>query len=75
VQIHESQFTELLRQRAAGVGRPGLRLGIGDDCAVLTHTRQRDLLVTTDLFLEEIHFRRHWQEPASLGHKALARGK
>jgi thiamine-monophosphate kinase len=32
------------------------------------------LLVTTDLFLEDIHFRRRWQEPASLGHKALARG-
>jgi len=74
VQIHESQFTELLRQRAAGAGRPGLRQGIGDDCAVLAHTRQRDLLVTTDLYLEGIHFRRPWQEPASLGHKALARG-
>jgi thiamine-monophosphate kinase len=74
MQIHERQFTELLRQRAAGSGVPGLRQGIGDDCAVLAHTRQRNLLVTTDLFLEDIHFRRRWQEPASLGHKALARG-
>jgi len=72
--INERQFAELLRQRAAGAGRPGLRQGIGDDCAVLAHTRQRDVLVTTDLFLEGIHFRRNWQEPASLGHKALARG-
>ena len=76
--MHERQFTDLLRQRAsraaAGTRLSGLRQGIGDDCAVLAHTRQRDLLVTTDLFLEGIHFRRGWQEPASLGHKALARG-
>ena len=72
--MNELQFAELLRQRAAGAGWPGLRQGIGDDCAVLAHTRQRDWLVTTDLFLEGIHFRRNWQEPASLGHKALARG-
>ena len=72
--MNERQFTDLLRKRAAGAGLPGLRQGIGDDCAVLAHTRQRDLLVTTDLFLESIHFRRRWQEPASLGHKALARG-
>lgn len=76
--MNERQFTDLLKQRAArraaGMRRSGLRQGIGDDCAVLAHTRQRDLLVTTDLFLEGIHFRRNWQEPASLGHKALARG-
>ena len=78
VRIHERQFTDLLKQRAArsaaGLRLSGLRQGIGDDCAVLAHTRQRDWLVTTDLFLEGIHFRRNWQEPASLGHKALARG-
>ncbi|MGH9782855.1 MAG: thiamine-phosphate kinase [Terriglobia bacterium] len=72
--MNERQFTDLLTRLAAAAPRTGLRQGIGDDCAVLAHTRQRDLLVTTDLFLEGIHFRRHWQEPASLGHKALARG-
>ncbi|MBI4463597.1 MAG: thiamine-phosphate kinase [Acidobacteria bacterium] len=50
-----------------------LRFGIGDDCAVIAGTRHRDWLVTTDLFLEGIHFRRHWQPPASVGYKALAR--
>lgn len=88
MRITERQFVERVRKRALlrqGFGGPaagagggtvvsGLRQGIGDDCAVLAHTPQKDLLVTTDLFLEGIHFRRHWQEPASLGHKALARG-
>jgi thiamine-monophosphate kinase len=78
VKISERQFTRVLQQRA-GPRRgsriiPGLRQGIGDDCAVLAHTRRKDLLVTTDLFIEGIHFRREWQEPDSLGHKALARG-
>lgn len=51
-----------------------LRQGIGDDCAVLSGTGQTDLLVTTDLLLEDIHFRRNWQAPDSLGHRTLARG-
>lgn len=45
--------------------------GIGDDCAILPHGRE-DLLVTTDLFLEDIHFLRD-QRPEDLGHRALAR--
>ena len=76
--MNEREFIDLLKRRtalSAGRSRPsGLRQGIGDDCAVLSHTRQKDLLVTTDLFLEAIHFRRSWQTPESLGHKALARG-
>ena len=70
--MDERQFINLLKRRATPL--PGLRQGIGDDCAVLAHSRQKDLLVTTDLFLEGIHFRRSWQKPDSLGHKALARG-
>ena len=78
MRITERQFVEVLRRRATAHGGgtvvSGLRQGIGDDCAVLAHTRQKDLLVTTDLFLEGVHFRRDWQEPVSLGHKGLARG-
>jgi len=78
VKISERQFVRVLQQQVGPRrGRhivAGLRQGIGDDCAVLAHTRQNDLLVTTDLFIEGIHFKRAWQEPASLGHKALARG-
>ena len=47
--------------------------GIGDDCAVLPGGRGNDLLVTTDMLIEGVHFRR--ADPAALvGHKALARG-
>jgi thiamine-monophosphate kinase len=48
--------------------------GIGDDCAVLRSRRGYDTLVTTDFSLENIHFRRDWHSPESVGHRCLARG-
>ena len=59
---------ELVRRRA-----PGLLTGIGDDCAVLEgHGGGASLLITTDLLIEDVHFRRRWAEPADIGAKALA---
>ncbi len=57
-----------------GLGRSALRLGIGDDCAILRPPPGHDLLVTTDFSLEGRHFRRDWHAPAAIGHRALARG-
>ena len=56
--------------------RPGgtVRLGIGDDCAVLRPPKGHDILVTTDFSLEGRHFRRDWHPAASAGHRCLARG-
>jgi thiamine-monophosphate kinase len=51
-----------------------LTLGIGDDCAVLRPRRGEDLVVTTDLSLENVHFRRDWHPSQSVGHRCLARG-
>ena len=48
--------------------------GIGDDCAVLRVGSGRQLLVTTDLCMENVHFRRDWHSPRSVGHRCLARG-
>jgi len=58
---------ELVRRRA-----PGLLTGVGDDCAVLETRGGASLLVTTDLLVEGVHFRRRWAEPADIGAKALA---
>lgn len=46
--------------------------GIGDDTAVLPGTN-RNLLFTTDMMIEEIHFSRKTCAPEWLGHKLLAR--
>ena len=48
--------------------------GIGDDCAILSFGAKGDLLVTTDLSIEDVHFRRQWHPAASVGHRCLARG-
>ena len=49
---------------------PHLALGRGDDCAEL-HCPPR-LALSTDLFLEDSHFRRSYFTPEEIGHKALA---
>jgi thiamine-monophosphate kinase len=48
--------------------------GIGDDCAVLRPAPGTELLVTTDLCVENVHFRRSWHPAASVGHRCLTRG-
>jgi thiamine-monophosphate kinase len=70
----ELALIERIRQRAAGRGSSAVRLGIGDDCAVLQPRAGEELLVTTDFSLEGRHFRRDWHSPQSVGHRTLARG-
>ena len=62
-----------IRTRAA---RPSaaLRLGIGDDCALLRLHAGEELAVTTDLSIAGRHFRLDWHPPESVGHRTLARG-
>jgi len=75
----ELALLERIRARAAASGGPGLRLGdlrlgIGDDCALLRVKAGEELAVTTDLSLAGRHFRLDWHPPESVGHRTLARG-
>ena len=70
----ELALIERIRRRAGNRPTTSLRLGIGDDCAILRPRAGQDLLVTTDFSLEGRHFRRDWHSPGSIGHRALARG-
>lgn len=63
-----------VRARAARGAKGGLRVGIGDDAAVLALRRGEELVVTTDFSIEDVHFRRGWHPPEAAGHKCLARG-
>jgi thiamine-monophosphate kinase len=54
---------------------PSVVLGIGDDCAIYRPRGSReDLLFTTDLLIEDVHFRRSTHRPEDVGWKCLARG-
>jgi thiamine-monophosphate kinase len=72
------EFVLIERLAAILAGRPAypaegrIRLGIGDDAAVLEVGRDRDWVATTDTLIEGVHFRREWTSPEDLGWKALA---
>ncbi len=62
-----------IRERSKARNR-AVRIGIGDDCAVLRVPAAAEMVVTTDFSLEGRHFRRDWHTPESVGHRCLARG-
>lgn len=70
----ELAILSTIRARAAGIPHRGVRLGIGDDCALLRLKADEELAVTTDLSIEGRHFRLNWHPPESVGHRTLARG-
>lgn len=70
----ELALIEAIRRASAARSMGRVRLGIGDDCAVLRPPADHEILVTTDFCLEGRHFRRDWHSPESAGHRCLARG-
>lgn len=50
----------------------GVATGIGDDAAVTVLTPGMQLLTSTDMLLEDVHFRLAWHDPFRLGRKSLA---
>jgi len=53
---------------------PSIGVGIGDDCALIRPKFGEEIAITTDFSLENVHFRRNWHPPESVGHRCLARG-
>ena len=64
----EFDFINALRQRVAS----SAVAGIGDDAAVFRNNSGKETVVSTDLLVEDIDFRRTTTPPYLLGHKALA---
>lgn len=66
---------EALIERAGDGPRPSarhVRVGIGDDAAVLGLRSGEELVVSCDAFVEEVHFRWQTRAAASIGRCALA---
>ena len=51
---------------------PRVVLGVGDDCAVLRENPLKDLIVTVDTSVEDVHFTFSILRPEEVGHRALA---
>ncbi len=57
----------------AGASGGSLRLGIGDDAAIVRPGKGREFLWTCDAFVEGVHFLAQEHAPDSVGYKSLAR--
>lgn len=69
----EFDFIKKIRARADQRGAAaGLLRGIGDDAAVLKSLTGSHVVISTDLIVEGIDFRRNTTQPNQLGHKSLA---
>jgi thiamine-monophosphate kinase len=68
----ETDFIGWLQKRAPQK-RPGLKLGIGDDAAVASLASGRDLILKSDMCIENVHFSFRLHSPRAVGYRALAR--
>lgn len=69
--LGEGAFLERVRSWTA-TSNPELLLGVGDDAALLRTAASEDIVVSTDAFLEGVHFTRTSFSPEDIGHKAMA---
>jgi thiamine-monophosphate kinase len=72
--LGELALLRQIRSRAIQTSEGGLRLGIGDDCALVRPRPGEELAITTDLSIAGRHFRLDWHPAEAIGHRTLARG-
>jgi thiamine-monophosphate kinase len=71
--MNEFDFINKIKKLADdGSAVGGLVRGIGDDAAVFKSLAGSDVVVSTDLLVEDVDFQRDTTQPELLGHKALA---
>lgn len=68
--LGEFQFIDFIRQQAPTDDH--VCRGIGDDAAVLALPQGHQLVTSTDMLVESVHFQHDWISKEDLGHKAVA---
>jgi len=53
------------------VGKQNVVVGIGDDAAVIEYSKDKYLLLTTDMLVEDDHFSLNWSSAFKIGKKAM----
>jgi thiamine-monophosphate kinase len=69
----EKELIERVGKKLPSRSGTVLRVGIGDDAAVMRPKQGIEWVVTSDAFLENIHFLLRIHRPDAVGYKALAR--
>lgn len=74
MRIHEIGEFGLIDRLAGRLGPtdPSVVVGIGDDAAVLAYAEGMQVVTTTDMLVEGVHFRQDTIEDRALGYKAIA---
>lgn len=69
--LGENGLLALIRDWTAS-GSPAVLLGPGDDAAILAPTRDLEIVVSTDAWVDGVHFARGYLAPDEIGHRAMA---
>ncbi len=69
--IGEFELIDRVRARAPTSAPSHVKVGIGDDAAVLRTRPDEDLVVSTDALVEDTHFRWQSQSSSAIGRRAL----
>ncbi len=65
--------TQLIKRLTSRLKKDSTILkGVGDDSAVIKYKKNTYLLITTDILIEDVHFKIKKTKPELIGHKALA---
>lgn len=70
MKLGEFDFIRRVQEKSRG-SHPLLRLGIGDDAAILAGPNGYDYVVSTDLAVEGIHFSLKWMDYSTIGLRAV----
>ncbi|HTV00015.1 MAG TPA: thiamine-phosphate kinase [Luteitalea sp.] len=70
-QVGEHALIRWIAERIGSPASPDVLLGIGDDAAVVRPRRNHVDVLTTDVLVDGVHFRRDFSSAADIGHRAL----
>ena len=69
--LGEGRLIERIARAARRLDQPGVVLGIGDDAAIVRPRPGEDWVTSTDVAVEDVHFRWAHQSPVNIGRRAL----